>query len=136
MQNLFYSSFPLFPSPPTIPTFTPRSTTNHLLTSPFTTLPKNNATTVEVKIITLYGMLKSGRGSEMSAVGVRRRRRGLREEKNPGWRGEEGEEGCEERGGRREIEAPGTEKPRFASEGYSVYQSVADSYERRSWVVE
>lgn len=39
-------------------------------------------------------------------------------------------------GGRSVKEAPGTEKPRLASEGYSVYHSEASSYDRVSCAVD
>lgn len=108
---------PADPEPPT-------STIHHRRIIPFITLPKNSAITVLVRMMTLYGMLKSGVGRLSSVVGVCSRRTGRRDRSTPCRRGLLEPPS---RGGSRTTVAPGTENPRFESEGYSVYHRLADS---------
>lgn len=119
---------PRYSQRPFSPTAPPprRSTQVHRRNNPFTTLPKYRAMTVLERMMTLYGMLKSGVGILNRVVGVWSCR--------TGWRARR-EESVEfssptRRGGgedRSKTVAPGMEKPRFESAGYSVYQRLAAS---------
>lgn len=95
-----------FPTTPANGLLGTSSTSTNLLINRLKILPNPNAITVLVKMITLYGILKSGVGSGNNRLVVLRY-----PPSSPNTR----------------IIAGGTSNPRFASGGYSVYLSTAFS---------
>lgn len=103
--------------------------THHPRKSALTTLPKKSATTVLVRIMTLYGIEKSGVGSDTRVDVVCNLNTSPRVANNlAGFTFASVGPLDAGAGRRRTTSAPASSRPRCASAGYSVYHRYDDSY--------